>query len=194
MTDLQPDDHARLRRTFQQMDELAPLAPSLDSLPKIDKIRGSRRRSKRLVPAVAGAAVVLVVVGIVVVAQGPRSPQVYEYEASVVQDNGQDDAIAFLSLDISSAQRAAIEHQLETLVGIRSFSYIDKDAVWAEFKEMFADHPGLLRNVDPDILPTQYRLALADDANVATIVSILESMPGVRKVVLSPSLLTTSTT
>jgi hypothetical protein len=192
MTELHPDDHARLRRTFQHMDDLAPPAPSLDSLSRVDKVRG--RRSKRLTSALAGAAIVLVTVGIVVVARGPRSSHISDYEASITQSNSQDDAIVFLDPDISSDQLAAIGQALQTLEGVQSFYYVDRDQALAEFKEAAADTPSAIEDIDPNMLPTQYRLALADDADVATIVTDLEHLPGVRKVVLSPSVLARSDT
>jgi len=191
MTELRPDDHARLRRTFQHMDDLAPPAPSLDSLTSVPKAR--RHRSRRLTSALAGAAVVLVTVGIVVVAQGPRSTQVSDYEASVAQSNSQDDAIVFLDLDISSDQLAEVGQVLQTLEGVQSFYYVDRDQALAEFKEAAADTPSAIEDIDPNMLPTQYRLALTDSADVATIVSDLEHLPGVRKVILSPSVQAKST-
>ncbi len=177
--------------TMRDLDEqirryVDGVAPSIG----VDELRREPLKTRRLVPALAGAAVVLAAVAVVVVPHG-QSPSVSGYEVSVARSQ-KADAIVFLTEDVTSAQLDAIAHRFDSLPYVRGYVYVDQEATYAEFETMFSDEPSLLENVDPSVLPTSFRVDLKRRSDGEELVDALADMAGVRKVVLSPSWVSTA--
>jgi hypothetical protein len=93
--------------------------------------------------------------------------------------------IVWLELDVTAAQRRAIEAELTGTSGVDHVVYVDQVAAYAEFGLMFSSNPELVASVDPADLPASLRVVL--DAPVPlTVVDELAEMPGVRQTSIDP--------
>ena len=77
---------------------------------------------------------------------------------------------------------------LEAITGsaeIRDYEYVDQDAAYDEFKEIFADTPELIEVVTPEVMPPSYRVVPVDpDADVVEeLARQFQGRPGVKTVV-----------
>jgi cell division transport system permease protein len=95
--------------------------------------------------------------------------------------------IVFMNPDVSAEQDAAVRSDLEESPQVDEFTYIDKDQAFEEFQDLFADTPGMVESVTPDILPPSYRVVPRDTdaAAIQALGETFESKPGVREVVFA---------
>ncbi len=70
--------------------------------------------------------------------------------------------IVWMRADADEAQDAGVRSQLEESPGVQSWSYVDQQAAYEEFREIFEDLPELLDVVTADGVPPYYRVAPAD--------------------------------
>lgn len=92
------------------------------------------------------------------------------------------DAIVFMKPDVTAEQQARVEQAVGALsLDVSGFTYVDKDAAFAEFQELFADSRELVESVTPDVLPPSLRIDFGDAA-VPDLAAIRE-LPGVLRVV-----------
>lgn len=108
----------------------------------------------------------------------------YAVDNATARWEGGIEFVVWMDPDASVAQDANIRNSLDN-PGIASFTYIDQEATYEEFKELFADVPEMLDVVTADKLPPSYRVVPANpDADVVQeLVSQFEGRPGVRDVV-----------
>jgi len=95
--------------------------------------------------------------------------------------------IVFMNPDVSAEQDAAVQRDLEESPQVNDFTYIDKDQAFEEFQDLFADTPGMVESVTPEILPPSYRVVPRDTdaAAIQALGETFESKPGVREVVFA---------
>ncbi|MDH4169486.1 MAG: ABC transporter permease [Acidimicrobiia bacterium] len=98
--------------------------------------------------------------------------------------------VVWLNPDIDAAQDSAIEETLLELQNrnqIDRFDYVDQEATYQEFLELFADSPETLEAVEPANMPPSYRVVPTDpDAEVISeLASQFRERAGVRDVVLA---------
>jgi len=153
------------------------IAPAVRS----DEIRTEPKNVKRLKPALVGALLVLIGVGAVFLPPMLRPSPVSVF-MSAPSDANRGDVVIFLTDDVTPGQREAIERKLGALPGVESFRFMDRDAVYAEFRAAFKDQPSIVENVDPDTLPLFYRVDLTDLRDGRAVVAAVDHLPGVRKV------------
>lgn len=91
--------------------------------------------------------------------------------------------IVFLEPDATDEQRAAVE---ELLSGYESVEFVDQDATYEEFAELFADDPAVVEPVTPDLLPSSFRVARSEGEPPVDVVALGE-LAGVREVVVLDS-------
>mgnify|MGYP001823843843 FL=1 len=95
--------------------------------------------------------------------------------------------VVWMNPDATAEQDAVIQQTLEESEGttIREWTYVDQQATFEEFQEIFAGEPELLDAVTAEDLPPSYRVAPIDpDAAVIDELSAqFAERPGVRKVV-----------
>jgi len=89
--------------------------------------------------------------------------------------------------DVSAEQDAAVQRDLEESPQVNDFTYIDKDQAFEEFQDLFADTPGMVESVTPEILPPSYRVVPRDTdaAAIQALGETFESKPGAREVVFA---------
>jgi cell division transport system permease protein len=93
--------------------------------------------------------------------------------------------IVFLNPEASQDQVNAVGDDLRKNPQIDKVTFVDKQAAYAEFKELFRDSPEMIESVTPDILPASYRVEPKDKtAEVITALSDqFKTKPGVKQVV-----------
>jgi cell division transport system permease protein len=92
--------------------------------------------------------------------------------------------IVFMNADASEEQIEAVDRALEESPQVDDWIYLDKEAAYEEFRELFADSPDLLV-VTPDAIPSNFKVKPVDaDPEVVTaLVDQFSQMSGVRRVV-----------
>ena len=93
--------------------------------------------------------------------------------------------IVFMNPEVTESQRNAIRDSLDANPDIDRIEYVDKDATYAEYKRLFRDQPQLYNAVEPEILPTSFRVVprIKDAAVVGAMGEQYEDKAGVREVI-----------
>ena len=93
--------------------------------------------------------------------------------------------IVYMNPEASPEQIAAVQRDLEENPQVESYEYLDQQAAYDEFQELFADSPELRASVTPEILPTSFKVkpVRADTDVVAALSSQFGDKAGVRVVV-----------
>lgn len=93
--------------------------------------------------------------------------------------------IVFMQPDAPAEQSDAVQRQLEESPQVESFKYVDQDATFEEFKQLFQKTPQIVDEVTPEILPPSFRVVPVDKSAVTVegLTSNFEQQPGVREVV-----------
>jgi len=92
--------------------------------------------------------------------------------------------IIFVSPDATDEQVSAIEASLEENPEVADFSYVDRDAAFAEAQELFEDQPTMADLLRPEDVPTSFRVKPVnpDIDSVLALRSIFQRHPGVQEV------------
>lgn len=108
----------------------------------------------------------------------------YAVDNATARWEGGIEFVVWMDPEASAEQDTNIRNSLDN-PGIASFTYIDQEATYEEFRELFADVPEMLDVVTADKLPPSYRVVPSNpDADVVQeLVSQFEGRPGVRDVV-----------
>jgi cell division transport system permease protein len=64
----------------------------------------------------------------------------------------------FMTVDATGRQIDDVRSALGSDAAVKSFTFLDKSAAFAEFKRIFRKDPDLTRNVDANSLPTSFRI------------------------------------
>jgi cell division transport system permease protein len=108
----------------------------------------------------------------------------YGADSLTTQWKGGIEFIVFMKPDATPDQDAAVRKAIDDSPQVKSSKYLDQQAAYEEFKELFSDKPELIESITPDVLPPSYRVVPVD-ANpdeVATLGKQFEDAPGVRDV------------
>jgi cell division transport system permease protein len=110
----------------------------------------------------------------------------YGADALTTQWKGGIEFIVFMKPDATPEQNEQVKNALDSAKGesVKDYTYLDQQAAYAEFKDLFSDKPELIDSVTPEVLPPSYRVVPVD-ANpdeVATLGQQFENAPGVREV------------
>jgi len=92
--------------------------------------------------------------------------------------------IVYVDPDISDEQLVEVRGSLEDNPGVREIEYIDRDATYADFRELFKGQDTMIENVRASDLPTSFRVK-PTDSNVTTVqglVNLYRQQPGVFEV------------
>jgi cell division transport system permease protein len=95
--------------------------------------------------------------------------------------------IVYMQPTSDDAQRKSIEDDLLANPDVKDITYVDQDATYEEFKDLFGDSPQLVETVTPDILPPSYRVAprVKDPEVVQALGQQFNDKPGVYDVVFA---------
>jgi cell division transport system permease protein len=90
---------------------------------------------------------------------------------------------AFMQVRATEQQIADVETALSDDPDVKSFTYLDKDAAFEEFKRIFRDDPDLVENINAESLPTSFRVAPERAELTPNIQRRFQAMSGVGEVV-----------
>jgi len=85
----------------------------------------------------------------------------------------------FMTIMATDADIAGVRTYLDTSPLIRRYQYLDQDASYAQFRRIFADDPDFVANVDPDALPTSFRVVPRRKTTTGLIASEAGALSGV---------------
>ena len=88
----------------------------------------------------------------------------------------------FLVDTVTPDQQNDIKGTLEELEVVEKVTYVSKEEAYEEFKELYKDQPALWENIDADVLPASYRVALTDPERVDVIRSKLDKNPAIEEI------------
>jgi len=106
-------------------------------------------------------------------------------DRATTQWQGGIELIIFLEPDVQGPQRDAIRASLDQNPEVKDSTYLDKEGAFEEFKRLFRDSPETIDAVDPDVLPTSFKVVPVnpDAASVTSLEEQYENDAGVREVV-----------
>jgi cell division transport system permease protein len=95
--------------------------------------------------------------------------------------------VVFLSPEATGEQIDAKQVDLDENPSVDGFEYFDQDQAFDEFKKLFSDSPELIETVQPEILPSSYRVVPVekDAAAIEDLANQFETKAGVHEVVLA---------
>ena len=91
----------------------------------------------------------------------------------------------FMLPEATPEQSQAVERELSQMPEVKDFKYVDQNAAFEEFKQMFANSPDLVESVEPKDLPPSYRVVPKEAEFVDVVGSRFEDRPGVKEVVFA---------
>ncbi len=95
--------------------------------------------------------------------------------------------IVFLNPEATPEQIKAVEDDLKNNPQIdqNGVTFVDKQAAYAEFKELFRDSPEMIDSVTPEILPASFRVEPKDKTadTITALSELYKTKPGVKQVV-----------
>jgi len=89
---------------------------------------------------------------------------------------------AFMQVHATEQQIADVRAALDKDPEVKSFTFLDKEAAFAEFKEIFRKEPDLVKNINASSLPTSFRIAPAQAELTEGIQRRYQAMSGVDEV------------
>ena len=91
----------------------------------------------------------------------------------------------FMLPEASPSQSEAIERELSQMPEVKRVTYVDQEAAFREFKQMFANSPDLVESVEATDLPPSYRVVPKNADFVDVVGRRFENQPGVKEVVFA---------
>jgi cell division transport system permease protein len=106
-------------------------------------------------------------------------------ENTTVQWKGDVQFIVFMQPAATGAQVEAVRADLDADPQVKSQTYLDHDAAYAEFKRLFQDQPAMVETIRPEDLPTSFKVApkRVDFRIIDALKETYSAKPGVREVV-----------
>jgi hypothetical protein len=155
-----------LRETADQLEISALAEPSA-----VSNARGGVRRP--LLVAAAAAVAFLVVGSLLADDGGSRveTPAAETNREVTPQQlpSAEADLQAYLRPEATNTQIESVRQVLDRDPRVLRFAYLDQEAAYIEFVELFVDRENLVENTDPEDLPPSFRIELrdADDRSFA---------------------------
>jgi cell division transport system permease protein len=85
----------------------------------------------------------------------------------------------FMNVDATQGQIKAVQDALHRDSNVRDFRFLNKQDAYAEFKRLFRENPDLIQTVQPDRLPTSFRVAPQRAELTKLVADTYRTSPGV---------------
>jgi cell division protein FtsX len=95
--------------------------------------------------------------------------------------------VVWLDVDAGPEQVAAVEDLLQSIPSVAEVDYIDRDRTWVEFEEYFADEPEIQELVEPEHLPTSFRITVGSYSMVDGVREAVEPVGSVDSIEVEPN-------
>jgi cell division transport system permease protein len=102
---------------------------------------------------------------------------------ATVQWRGGVELNIFLNPDIAQTQRDGLQAELSAIPEVKKVTYVDQDAAYDEFKQMFANSPDMVESVTAKDLPPSFRVVPREPELVESIGERFQKREGVKEVV-----------
>lgn len=89
----------------------------------------------------------------------------------------------FLIPDVAATQRDGLQAELEAMPEVKRVSFVDQEAAYDEFKQMFANSPDMIESVTAKDLPPSFRVVPRQPELVEAVGQRFEKREGVDEVV-----------
>ncbi len=89
------------------------------------------------------------------------------------------DLIVWMEVGVDSSQVSELAGLLDSWASVEAFVYVDQAASWSEFVEYFADEPEIIGLVEPENLPTSFKVRTGSPGSV---IGLLSGQAGVEEV------------
>ena len=99
-----------------------------------------------------------------------------------LQSEGGVELAIFLNPQASDTQISAIQTQLKATPGVKNFHYVDKQAAYKEFQQIFAGDTDISHTLTPNDMPPSYRVVPTRAQDVAQLGNLFTGQPGVLRV------------
>lgn len=97
----------------------------------------------------------------------------------------------FLNPEIAVTQRDAINAELDAMPEVRRVTYVDQEAAYAEFKQMFANSPDMVESVSAKDLPPSFRVVPRQPELTEIVGQRFNKREGVKEVVYAEDMVET---
>jgi cell division protein FtsX len=87
-----------------------------------------------------------------------------------------------MNVDATRTEVDAVRAAIASDPQIASSKYLDKDAAYREFTNLFRDNPALIESTTPDALPESFRVVPVEGVTGKTISDHYKAMAGVNEV------------
>lgn len=189
----------RIREALADVVSQAPIAPDFD-----DVTAGPTGHPKRPMRPIAwAAAAVLAVVAVVAaglalagtddttVATGMAGQDSAEdgsvatrcEQAALGFAADESDVIVYLQPDSTRDQQDDVARELEDAAGVEVVRFVDQQATYHEFRDLFVDAPDLVDSVTAEILPPRFELRVGGSSPLDAVSGVLGANPAVREVI-----------
>ncbi len=91
------------------------------------------------------------------------------------------DAVVWMDVDVSAEERAAVAEWLADSPEVEVIEYLGPEATYAEFVFFWRDSPEIIDSVEPELLPTSYRIRGVKDLE-PSFISAISALRGVQSV------------
>ena len=88
----------------------------------------------------------------------------------------------YMQPNATDIQLAAVRIKLAADPEVKSFSYLDHAAAYQEMKRLFPNEPDLVNALPPGDLPTSFIVTLRNASKSQSVISEVQSLPGVKEV------------
>ena len=102
---------------------------------------------------------------------------------ATVQWRGGVELNIFLNPDIAQTQRDGLQAEIGAIPEVKRVSYVDQEAAYEEFKQMFANSPDMVESVTAKDLPPSFRVVPREPELVESIGERFQKREGVKEVV-----------
>jgi cell division transport system permease protein len=151
---------------------------------KVDYVARETGRNLVRNPLLSLATIVVVVVAVALVGGSLLLRQAVDNATARWQ--GGIEFIIYMNPEASPEQIDAVDRALNEAPQVEEFTYLDKDAAYEEYIDLFAeDSPELVDFVTPEVLPTSFKVKPSDPSPevVSSLVQQFTSQSGVYRVV-----------
>jgi cell division transport system permease protein len=103
-----------------------------------------------------------------------------------VRFHGGIESVVFMTAHATQDQIDAVDRALKANPHVESATYLDHDASYAQFRQLFIDQPEIANSLTPADTPTTFKIKLSGDATSDVVASIhdqFKALPGVYDVV-----------
>lgn len=176
-----------LRDALHDAVDHAPLGSAMPLADTRTRVSVARNRPRALVAACVVALGVALTIGAVVATRddgdgGVRVAAPGESSGAVpVTDipRTSADLEVFMTVQATDDEIAAVRAQIAASPDVARYTYVDRDAQYLEFSEVFACNPDLVSSIHPGDLPASFRIQTTGPEATASLRTTLDAWPGV---------------